>query len=130
MRAIRTPSMPLKTMAMVWPYFTCTQTNTDPRQDRAGHDGERRAPVEGRGDDQAGRGGEFEDAERPPNFSRQRAKRWDILAYHVEAEEFHGVRRCIHWRGKDLQNEHTMFMVSLPPGARSAVSPHAMRDLN
>ena len=31
---------------------------------------------------------------------------------------------------RTCRTNNTMFMVSLPPGARRAVSPHAMRDLS
>src|SRR6516162_1114322 len=54
------------------------------RQDRGGHDRERRLPVEGGGPDQADRTDEFEDAQGRPGFPRQRTKGCDILAYLVE----------------------------------------------
>lgn len=77
MYSMRRPRTPLTIMDVISPYLTCTQMNTRLSIARtvAGYHCERRPPVEGGGDDQNSRAGEFEDVEGHPGSAWQRTKR-------------------------------------------------------
>src|SRR4051812_47322192 len=92
------------------------------REERGGQHGERRPPVKGGGDDQADRADEFEDAEGPPGFPRQRIKGPDLLADVVEHEDLHDARRSVDERGEYLQDPQ-QNVHRVPPPERTAPQP-------
>jgi len=64
-------------------------------QDCGSEDRQRRLPMECGGDDESDRADELQDAKDHPDFSRQRAKRWNVLAYPVENEDLHDAGRSV-----------------------------------